>query len=89
MKEGLRRALTGAVCAAFLFLPGATWGSGRESAGHVCFRVVDADGDGCVTAGEFKKIYGSAESRFTDVDADGDGCLTHEEYHGMLGHGSS
>ena len=60
-----------------------------EDKDHVCFRVLDADGNGIVTRQEFEKVYGQDSEKFSQADADKDGKLTHDEYHAILGHGAS
>jgi len=56
---------------------------------HICFSRVDADGDGMVTAAEFKKAYPEKGDEFiAKLDKNQDGKLDHDEYHEALGHGS-
>lgn len=60
-----------------------------EGKDHVCFRVLDSDGNDIVTRQEFEKVYGQDSEAFNKADTDKDGKLTHDEYHTMLGHGAS
>ena len=59
--------------------------SGHHNAGHdmpkhAGMAMMDADGDGAVTAAEHAA---GAQAMFTKADADGDGRLTHEEMMAM------
>lgn len=60
----------------------------NESRAHICFRTLDADRDGRVTAEEFEPFYPDGEKLFVEADANRDGALTHDEYHSLLGHGA-
>ena len=59
-----------------------------DSRAHICFRTLDTDRDGQVTAEEFKRFYPDGEQLFGEADANRDGALTHDEYHALLGHGA-
>ena len=61
----------------------------KEDKDHVCFRVLDTDGNGIVTRQEFEKVYRQGSEKFNQADADKNGELTHDEYHAILGHGAS
>jgi hypothetical protein len=76
-----------ALLALYLTTPAAlSWAD--EDKDHVCFRVLDTDGNGIVTRQEFEKVYEQGSQKFDQADADKDGELTHDEYHAMLGHGA-
>lgn len=46
---------------------------------HLCFSLVDANGDGTVNREEFDEHYDNP-NLFGLLDANGDGSLSHEEY---------
>ncbi len=77
-----------ALMALLLTIPGTLSGAAEEK-DHVCFRVLDSDGNGVVTMQEFETIYGKDGETFSKADADNDGTLTHDEYHVIVGHGAS
>ena len=78
-----------AIAAALLLVLPAVFCQADENRDHICFRTLDADGDGLVTYAEFEKHYGKSEEWFRAADANKDGQLTHAEYHVSLGHGAS
>lgn len=62
---------------------------GDEPKDHVCFSILDADGDGRVTFAEYNAYYKDDRQGFDAADTDGNGTLSHDEYHDRLGHGAS
>ena len=77
------------IVAALFFLLLSSFTQADEQRDHICFRVLDANGDGVVTLNEFERHYGKSEEKFNSADTDRDGQLTHDEYHVSLGHGAS
>ena len=63
--------------------------AGSESAGHVCFTVVDADKNGEVNYAEYQTYFGDDRKGFDAADLDKNGTLSHDEYHERLGHGAT
>ena len=74
---------------ALMITSSAALGLAGETKDHICFRVLDTNGDGVVTLSEFEAHYGQSAEKFKAADADQNGELTHDEYHVSLGHGSS
>ena len=84
----MHKIITAIVAILMLLLPTA-FCQAEEQRDHICFRVLDANGDGVVTLTEFERHYGKSEEKFNSADTDRDGQLTHDEYHVSLGHGAS
>lgn len=78
------------LAAIFLLVFGtASAAMGGKPKDHVCFSILDADGDGRVTFAEYNAYYKDDRQGFAAADTDGDGALSHDEYHARLGHGAS
>ncbi len=70
-----------------MLLLGASFSLASEEKNHVCFHMVDTNGDGQITPQEFQAVYDKNPELFKVVDVDGNGRLIHDEYHDALGDG--